>query len=65
MSYTQLHASRREIECLKMCHHNCFAKLFDVFENEDSIFLVLEYLKGGDLYDYLLARNFKVGEKRV
>jgi hypothetical protein len=39
--------------------------LIDLFENADYYFIVLEYMAGADLFDYLQARNFNVGEERV
>ena len=39
--------------------------LIDLFENSDYYFMVLEYLKGADLFDYLQSREFNIGEDRV
>jgi serine/threonine protein kinase len=64
MNYNQLQASRKEIETQKMCHHKNLARLIDVFEEEAMIYLVLEYLKV-DLFDYLEARDFNIGEERA
>ena len=36
-----------------------------MFENSDYYFMVLEYLKGADLFDYLKSREFNLGEDRV
>ena len=43
---------RREIEALKMCQDPSFVKLIDLFEDEYVIYIVMEYLVGGDLFDY-------------
>ena len=43
---------RREIEALKMCQDPSFVKLIDIFEDELVIYIVMEYLVGGDLFDY-------------
>lgn len=48
-----------------MCQHPNIIKLIDIFENPDYIFIILEYLPGGDLFDYLSARNFVLTEERV
>lgn len=45
-----------EIDVLKMCQHPNIIRLIDVFENHKYFYIVLEYLKGGDLYDYLKNR---------
>jgi len=36
-----------------------------MFENSDYYFMVLEYMQGADLFDYLQARDFNLGEDRV
>jgi serine/threonine protein kinase len=38
--------------------------MIDVFENPDYIFIVLQLLQGGDLYDYFRKRDFSVSEER-
>lgn len=48
-----------------MCQHPNIIKLIDLFENSDYYFIVLEYLDGKDLYDYLQSRNYKLSEERV
>jgi serine/threonine protein kinase len=39
--------------------------LIDTFENNDNFFIVLEYLSGGDLFEYLNKREFKITEDRA
>ena len=39
--------------------------LIDLFENSDYYYIVLEYMQGKDLFDYIQIRNFKLGEMRV
>ena len=53
---------KREIEILKVCQHPNIIKLYDVFENQDFIYIVMEALCGGDLFGYLCERNFKIKE---
>lgn len=57
--------AKREIEILKLCQHPNIIRLRDVFENPDYIYIVMEYLRGGDLYDYLKKREFKVSSERA
>jgi serine/threonine protein kinase len=45
-----------------MCSHSNIIPLLDVFENIDKIYLVLQYVQGGDLFDYLQERDFKLSE---
>jgi calcium-dependent protein kinase len=56
---------RREIEVLKMCQHPNIIKLLDIFENSDNYFIVIEYMEGKDLFDYIQKRNFLLPETRV
>ena len=37
-----------------MCQHPNIIKLIDIFENSDYYYIVLEYMGGKDLFDYLL-----------
>lgn len=39
--------------------------MVDLFENSDYYYIVLDYMAGSDLFDYLQARDFNLGEKRV
>lgn len=48
-----------------MCQHPNIAKLVDLFENSGYYFIVLEYLAGGDMFDYLEEKKFKIGETRA
>ena len=53
MKPIEVFQQRREIEVLKMCQHNNIIKLVDLFENSDTYFIVLEYMQGKDLFDYI------------
>jgi serine/threonine protein kinase len=48
-----------------MCQHPNIIKLLDLFENSDYYYIVLEYMEGKDLFDYLKARNFSISEDRA
>ena len=48
-----------------MSQHPSIVGLIDLFENSDFYFIVLEYMSGGDLFDYIQARNFKITEYRA
>jgi len=65
MTHIEVFQQRREIEVLKMCQHPNIIGLIDLFENQDYYFIVLEYMAGSDLFDYLQARDFNLGENRV
>ncbi|RHZ87854.1 hypothetical protein Glove_29g195 [Diversispora epigaea] len=47
---TEIH---REIEILKSVQHSSIIKLLDVVDTQDYIGIVLEYIPGGELYNYV------------
>jgi serine/threonine protein kinase len=53
MTPHDLEMQKREIEVMKLCQHPYIVRLLDIFENHDYIYLVMEYLEGGDLFEYL------------
>jgi len=55
---------QKEIEILKICQHPNIIRFYDVFENSEYISIVMEYLKGGDLFTYLETNDFKIPEER-
>ena len=65
MKQSALELQRNEIEVLKVCQHPNIIRMIDVFESPDYFFIVLEYLEGGDLFEYLEARQFKISENMV
>ena len=65
MPIQELELQKREIEVLKICQHPNLIKLIDTFENNDNFFIILEYLSGGDLFEYLSKREFKITEDRA
>ncbi len=65
LSIEDLDLAKREIEILKVCQHPNIIRLLDTFENPDYIYIVMELLQGGDLYEYLNKRDFKVNEARA
>jgi MAP/microtubule affinity-regulating kinase len=42
---------------MKMLNHPNIVKLFEVIETKYTLFLVMEYVSGGELYDYLVAHG--------
>jgi len=51
---TKIAVLEREILIMKNLDHPSLNKLLDVFQSEDEIFMVLEYVKGGDIYARLV-----------
>ena len=65
MDSSDLELVRTEIEILKICQHPYIIKLYDIFENIDYIYIIMEYCPGGDLFSYLKKRNFILKEEKV
>ena len=65
MDSSDLELVRTEIEILKICQHPYIIKLYDIFENLDYIYIIMEYCPGGDLFSYLQKRNFILKEEKV
>lgn len=65
MTKQDIELQKREIEILKICQHPNICRLLDVFENQDYIYIVMEYLKGGDLFNYLEGRDFTITQDRA
>uniref|UniRef100_A0A914HJN5 non-specific serine/threonine protein kinase n=1 Tax=Globodera rostochiensis TaxID=31243 RepID=A0A914HJN5_GLORO len=47
----------REVRIMKQLDHPNIVKLYQVIENETTLFLVMEYASGGELFDYLVAHG--------
>ena len=56
---------KNEIDIMKLCHHPNIIRLLDHFENGDFIFIVMEYLSGGDLDSYLRKQKTLFTEEKV
>jgi MAP/microtubule affinity-regulating kinase len=54
----------REVRIMKMLHHPNIVKLYEVVETKSTLFLVMEYCSGGELYDYLVVHG-KMKEKEA
>ncbi|KAF8549431.1 Pkinase-domain-containing protein [Imleria badia] len=47
----------REIVMMKLMNHPNILRIYDVFEGENELYLVLEYVEGGELFDFLVNRG--------
>ncbi|KAJ3158829.1 Map microtubule affinity-regulating kinase [Geranomyces michiganensis] len=54
----------REVRIMKLLHHPNIVKLYEVIETKYTVFLVMEYASGGELYDYLVVHG-KMKEKEA
>jgi len=52
----------REISMMKACDHDNITKLYDNFEDANSIYLALEYCDGGDFGDKVKERGHSIDE---
>ncbi|KAF8074990.1 kinase-like domain-containing protein [Lyophyllum atratum] len=50
--HTQL-AIEREIVVMKLLDHPNVMRLYDVWETSTELYLIMEYIQGGELFDYL------------
>ncbi len=46
----------REIDIMKLIDHDHCIKLFNVFNTSTHIYLVLELMTGGELFDRIIAK---------
>jgi serine/threonine protein kinase len=53
MTESDRESIQTEIEILKLIEHPNIIKLFDVFEDEKYICLVIELMEGGELFDLI------------
>ncbi|XP_053334307.1 serine/threonine-protein kinase MARK2 isoform X7 [Clarias gariepinus] len=59
---TQLNSSSlqklfREVRIMKLLNHPNIVKLFEEIETEKTLYLVMEYASGGEVFDYLVAHG--------
>lgn len=65
MTTQDLELVKTEIEILKICQHPNIIRIYDVFENIEFIYIVMEYCAGGDLFNYIEKRGFRLPEPRA
>ncbi|XP_074652924.1 serine/threonine-protein kinase DCLK3-like isoform X2 [Tubulanus polymorphus] len=58
------HMIESEIAVMKMCNHPNICKLKEEYETRSEIFLVMELVKGGDLFDAITG-SVKFSEKKA
>eukprot|EP01087_Luapelamoeba_hula_P017488 TRINITY_DN5518_c0_g1_i1.p1 TRINITY_DN5518_c0_g1~~TRINITY_DN5518_c0_g1_i1.p1 ORF type:complete len:488 (+),score=56.49 TRINITY_DN5518_c0_g1_i1:105-1568(+) len=55
---------RREIQILKLFRHAHIIRLYEVIETPTDIFMIMEYVSGGELFDYIV-HNGKLDESKA
>ena len=56
LNIKNLEKFRREIEILKKLDHPNIIKLYEVFESDRSLYLIMEECKGGEIFDRIIER---------
>lgn len=47
----------REIDILKLIRHPNIIQLFEIIETPKQLFLIMEYVSGGELFDYIVKKQ--------
>eukprot|EP00013_Stygamoeba_regulata_P015533 CAMPEP_0177672502 /NCGR_PEP_ID=MMETSP0447-20121125/25380_1 /TAXON_ID=0 /ORGANISM="Stygamoeba regulata, Strain BSH-02190019" /LENGTH=668 /DNA_ID=CAMNT_0019180183 /DNA_START=20 /DNA_END=2026 /DNA_ORIENTATION=+ len=48
----------REVTVLRKLDHQNISFLYDIIEEQDKVYLVIEHISGGDLFDYIMTRKY-------
>jgi len=65
MDKSDMEFAKVEIDILKIGQHPNIIKLYDVFENENYIYIIMEYCSGGDLLSYFEHYEYELPETKV
>ncbi|XP_028967601.1 serine/threonine-protein kinase MARK2 [Galendromus occidentalis] len=57
LNHSSLQKLFREVRIMKMLSHPNIVKLYQVIETEKTLYLVMEYAAGGEVFDYLVAHG--------
>lgn len=59
-------AQQREIEILKFLEHPNIIRIYEVVYTDDYVYMVVEYVAGGELFDYLVDhKHLSEGQARL
>jgi vacuolar-type H+-ATPase subunit I/STV1 len=62
---TKLRTSvKREIRLNKLIWHPHIAQVYEMLETESTIFIMMEYIEGGELFNYIIGKRH-LGEKEA
>lgn len=50
-------AVRREIKILRLFMHPHIIRLYEIIETQSDIFVIMEYVKSGELFDYIVEKG--------
>ena len=54
----------REIQILKILRHPVVVQLYEIIESDKELYLIMEYARGGELFDYIVSHK-RVREKEA
>ena len=54
----------REIKILKIVRHPVVVQLYEIVETQKELYLIMEYARGGELFEYIVNRK-RVREKEA
>lgn len=57
LNQTSLQKLFREVRIMKFLDHPNIVKLYEVIETDKTLYLVMEYASGGEVFDYLVAHG--------
>ncbi|KAI0766949.1 Pkinase-domain-containing protein [Trametes elegans] len=60
-----LHSIEREIVIMKLIDHPNIMRLYDVWETSTELYLILEYVEGGELFDYICSKGRLVAKEAL
>jgi serine/threonine protein kinase len=65
MDKSDLELAKTEIDILKISQHPNIIKLYDMYENENYIYIIMEYCSGGDLLSYFEHYQYQLTETKI
>jgi len=57
LNQTSLQKLFREVRIMKFLDHPNIVKLYEVIETDKTLYLIMEYASGGEVFDYLVAHG--------
>ena len=64
ISYQDIKRIETEINILKTIHHKNIIQLYSIMQTSESIYLIMEYAEGKELFDYIVDKK-KLDEKEA
>jgi tRNA A-37 threonylcarbamoyl transferase component Bud32 len=61
----ELELVKSEIEIMKFCRYGNIVKLIENYEDNENIYIILEYLSGGNLNNYLSSQKTLLTENKI